>query len=84
MDLTFISLLRVSKSRAAVFGSSSRSARIQYASPRSAAIEHRCSIGAKHAQNCQLASSDLTIAHRDRTIQDSSSTFQQELCASFS
>jgi hypothetical protein len=60
MDLTFISLLRVSKSRAAVFGSSSRSARIQYASPPSAAIEHGCSIGAKHAQNCQLASSDLT------------------------
>src|SRR5712672_1112734 len=45
--------------RAVVFSSNSRSACIQYASPPSAAIEHGCSIGANHAQICQLTSSDL-------------------------
>jgi hypothetical protein len=45
--------------RAVVFSSNSRSACIQYASPPSAAIEHGCSIGANHAQNCQLTRSDL-------------------------
>ena len=42
-----------------MFSSNSRSACIQYASPPSAAIERGCSIGANHAQNCPLASSDL-------------------------
>src|SRR6266567_7146239 len=61
MDLTFISLLRVlSKMRAVVFSSNSRRACIQYASSPSAAIERGCSIGANHAQNCQLTNSDLT------------------------
>ena len=46
--------------RAVVFGSNSRSASIQYAYPPSAAIERGCSIGANHAQNCQLTNSDLT------------------------
>jgi hypothetical protein len=46
--------------RAVVSSSNSRSARIQYASSPSAAIERGCSIGANHAQNCQLTSSDLT------------------------
>ena len=46
--------------RAVVFSSNSRSACIQYASSPSAAIERGCSIGANHAQNCQLTSSDLT------------------------
>jgi hypothetical protein len=45
--------------RAVVFSSNSRSACIQYASSPSAAIERGCSIGANHAQNCQLTSSDL-------------------------
>src|ERR1700722_17935172 len=44
--------------RAVVFGSDSRSASIQYAYPPSAAIERGCSIGANHAQNCQLTNSD--------------------------
>jgi hypothetical protein len=43
-----------------MFSSNSRGAYIQYASPPSAAIERGCSIGANHAQNCRLASSDLT------------------------
>jgi hypothetical protein len=43
-----------------VFGSNSRSACIQYVSAPSAAIERGCSIGANHAQNCRLTSSDLT------------------------
>ncbi len=46
--------------RAVVFSSNSRSACIQYASPPSAAIERGCSIGANHAQNCRMTSSDLT------------------------
>src|SRR6266403_3334467 len=46
--------------RAVVFSSNSCSACIQYASSPSAAIERGCSIGANHAQNCQLTSSDLT------------------------
>src|SRR5712672_1761493 len=46
--------------RAVVFSSNSRSACIQYASSPSAAIERGCSIGANHAQNRQLTSSDLT------------------------
>jgi hypothetical protein len=45
--------------KAVVFSSNSRSARIQYASSPSAAIERGCSIGANHAQNCQLTGSDL-------------------------
>jgi hypothetical protein len=45
--------------RAVVFSSKSRSACIQYASAPSAAIERSCSIGANHAQNCQLTSADL-------------------------
>src|SRR6266513_5021038 len=45
--------------RAVVFSSNSRSACIQYASSPSAAIERGCSIGANHAQNCQLTTSDL-------------------------
>jgi hypothetical protein len=45
--------------RAVVFSSNSRSARIQYASSPSAAIERGCSIGANHAQNCQPTGSDL-------------------------
>src|SRR6266849_9078878 len=46
--------------RAVVFSSNSRCACIQYASSPSAAIERGCSIGANHAQNCQLTSSDQT------------------------
>jgi hypothetical protein len=46
--------------RAVVFSSNSCSACIQHASSPSAAIERGCSIGANHAQNCQLTSSDLT------------------------
>jgi hypothetical protein len=46
--------------RAVVFSSNSRSACIQYASSASAAIERGCSIGANHAQNCRLTSSDPT------------------------
>jgi hypothetical protein len=46
--------------RVVVFGSNSRNAYIQYASSSSAAIERGCSIGANHAQNCQLTSSDQT------------------------
>jgi hypothetical protein len=57
--------------RAVVFGSNSRSARIQYAPSPSAAIERGCSIGANHAQNRQLTISDLTTRFaiaRFRTI----------------
>src|SRR6266849_9851955 len=46
--------------RAVVFSSSSRSACIQHASSASTAIERGCSIGANHAQNSRLTSSDLT------------------------
>jgi hypothetical protein len=60
MDLTFILLLRVPKMRAVVFSSNSRQSVIQYASSLLAAIERGCSIGANHAQNCQLTNSDLT------------------------
>jgi hypothetical protein len=70
--------------RAAVFNSNGRGACIQHASSPAAAIERRCSIGANHAQNCQLMSSTPDGARRDRTIQDIFRTFQQALCASFS
>ena len=46
--------------RAVVFSSNSRSACIQYAFSLPAVIERGCSIGANHAQNCQLTSSALT------------------------
>jgi hypothetical protein len=46
--------------RASVFGSNSRNACVQYAAPPSAPIERGCSIGANHAQSCQLTNSDLT------------------------
>ena len=45
--------------RAVVFSSNSHSACMQYASPPSAAIERGCSIGANHAQYCQLTNPDL-------------------------
>src|ERR1700722_9119048 len=48
--------------RAVVFGSNSYSACIQYAFPPSTAIERGCSIGANHAQNCQLTSSTTRVA----------------------
>jgi hypothetical protein len=46
--------------RAVVFGSNSRGTCIQYAFPPSATIERGCSIGANHAQNIELTSSDQT------------------------
>jgi hypothetical protein len=46
--------------RAVVLSSNSRSACIQDASSPPAAIERGCSIGAIHAQNCQLTNLDLT------------------------
>jgi hypothetical protein len=49
-----------------------------------AAIERGCSIGANHAQNRRLTSSDPTTRLANRAIQDNSSTFQQALYASFS
>src|SRR5882757_231376 len=59
MDLTFISLLRfLSKNESCRVQFKQPRAYIQYASPPSAAIERGCSIGANHAQNCRLASSD--------------------------
>src|SRR6202035_5683399 len=45
--------------RAVLCGSNGGGACMQYASSPSAAIERGCSIGANHAQNCQLTSSDL-------------------------
>jgi hypothetical protein len=48
----------------------------------SATIERGCSIGANHAQNRQLTRS-VPTTHRDRTILDNSSMFQQALCTSF-
>jgi len=43
-----------------VSGPNSHGACIDYASQLSPAIERGCSIGANHAQTCQLRSSDLT------------------------
>jgi hypothetical protein len=60
MDLTFISLLRVLSKRVVVSGPNSHGACSDYASQLSTAIERGCSIGANHAQNRHLTSSDLT------------------------
>jgi hypothetical protein len=60
MDLTFISLLRVLSKTGIVSGPNNHGACIDYASQPSVAIERGCSVGANHAQNRQLTSSDLT------------------------
>jgi hypothetical protein len=60
MDLTFISLLRVLLRSVVVSGPNSHGAYIDYASRPSAAIERGCSVGANHAQNRELTSSDPT------------------------